>query len=138
MVKWEIDKEKSARVPEVIDYISDVCEKLSKEIDDACPGHILVCSGGPYRGADIAVGYNVEKKQLSVDIYSYIRMDGSREGPALDYAKGIMRETCVTRAYLEKKYPKDWRDKYEKWRSGMWRLAGEEQLDFLKDIRRGK
>jgi len=132
MVKWEIDKEKSARVPEVISYISDQCEKLAKEIDDACPDHVLVCSGGPYRGADITVGYDVDKKKLKVDIYSYIRMDPDREQPAIDYAKGMMREACIHRGYLEKKYPNEWRDKYKEWQAGMWKLSGQEQMDYLR------
>jgi hypothetical protein len=134
MVKWEIDKKKSASAPEVIEYISELCEGLSKDIDDVCPGHVLVCSGGPYRGQDVAVGYKLDEKRLSVDFYSYLRMAPDREQPAVDYAKGIMREACIHRAYLEQKYPKEWRDKYEEWRTGMWKLAGQEQMDFLREF----
>jgi len=134
MIKWKLDEE-TARNDRVSGWVSEVCEGIAKEIDLPCKDHILICSGGPYRGQDVSVEYNVDKKELKVDFYSPIRFDG-REKDAVNYAIGLLKEGCITRAHLEKEYPENWKEKWHEWRKGMLELSAQEQMDILKELRK--
>lgn len=132
MIKWKLDEE-TAKNDRVADWVAEMCESIAKDIDLPCKGNILICSGGPYRGQDVSVKYDVDKKEIKVDFYSPIRFDG-RQTDALNYAKGLLKEGCTTRAYLEKKYPENWKEKWHEWREGMFKLSEQEQMDMLKEL----
>ena len=100
-IKWKLDDETKEN-KNVAPWVKEVCEELAKDITLACPGHTLVCSGGPYRNSDVETGYDVDKKELKVDFYSVIRLDG-RQGEAIRYAKGNLKEACLTRRSLEQR-----------------------------------
>jgi hypothetical protein len=131
-MEWKIHEDVKGTNYEA--WVEEVCEEIAEGIKIPCKDHILVCSGGPYRMSDVSVTYNEDKKEIGIDLYSPVRMQSYREMEAKNYAKGLISEACITRAHLMKKHPKNWKEKFQEWKQGMYKLAKEEQMDMLKDM----
>jgi len=130
-MKWKVDEEKTAGP--AIEWLDGVCQDIAKDVESCCKDHVLICTGGPYRNADVSIKYDEDKRKFIVDFYSVIRLD-SREHAAVNYAKGLLKEACLTRSRLEREHPDDWKGKFTEWKQGMWKLSGEEQMDELMRI----
>lgn len=131
MVTWKIDEKKTCATSDIYDWVSNVCEQLAKDIDIPCGDKVLTCSGGPYRGADVGVYYYEDKNEMATDWYSYIRIAHDRFHPAYNYAKGLLIEACITEKYLRENESDKWKEKFRDWKQGMYKLAVQDQKDFL-------
>lgn len=118
---------------EVVDWAKGLDRKLEK-VGKAF-GIKIITSAGPWRAYDVHVDYDWDMNTAKVDFYSPVRLWGSRQKEAVDYATDLVARLGIVRKQLINKFGlKRAKKEFEKFRKGELEVSEELYRKKLEEV----